>query len=138
MSTETASLTATPLHTVVVTQAGGHRRYAVECPGLTDWCVSWEVCPACERKPDDDDELEQTGEAHGARHRRTSEGWSVMSGECFYATGDYTSDAVQDLDLTEPGRYPVRCAVEDEFYPVFRLAGEADAMKATREGATNG
>jgi hypothetical protein len=99
---------------------------SVECPGLTAVCDSWQLCqePDCKARDTEDwpDETEDT--FHGVEHRYVSfdgNGWAVATGECFYQTSDSTCDAISELELTEPGRYPVEVEVDD-VYPVFQIA----------------
>lgn len=100
---------------------------SVECPELTPACESWEFCRDPECKTRDRDEIpdDVEGTFHGVDHKHMTfdgtPGWTVQTGQCFYQTSDSICEAIGELELKEPGRYPVDVEADD-VYPVLRLA----------------
>lgn len=64
---------------------------------------------------------------HGVPHefsRHDGYWWGIQqSGACFYQWSDNICDAISDLELKEPGRYPVEVETDD-IWPVLRLVEE--------------
>lgn len=97
---------------------GDRRTITIECPGVTSACEGWEEC----RKDHDEDELEETGEAHGVDHQTFWFGWGVETGQCALAAFpdawiDSTSD-LADVERLGAGRYPIDWDWDEEYCTV--------------------
>lgn len=132
-----APATATATHVLVVTQTCEphpgephdddcyDRR--IECPGITPPCQMWMPChePECRARPEPDDY--DDGDFHGVYHRHfrvDGYWWGVPEQRsCFYRDNDGTMDAVWELSIAGPGRYPVDVEADDA-NPVFHLIKE--------------
>lgn len=101
----------------------------LECPRVTPACQLWMQCQHvdCLGKDVDGDVAEDDEVRHGVPHefmRHDGCWWGVQRpGACYFQWSDSTCDAISELELKEPGRYPVECETDD-IYPVLRLAEE--------------
>lgn len=99
------------------------RNITMECPGVTSACEGWIECR--EDHPDED-ELEETGEAHGVEHQMFQFGWAVATGQCsLLAFPDSWVDSASDAaDGLGAGRYPIDSHWEDEYTEIIVLTDE--------------
>lgn len=102
----------------------------IECPGVTDDCRAWDECmeSGC-RRPDDEtlDRLSDEQPVHGQVHVRISDlGWCVPTSNCWLQT----TDASDEADGLDPGRYVFDWRCEDGEYLVLSNVARLDAAGA--------
>lgn len=107
------------------------------CPGVTDDCRCWWECGTCQAATADmdaddldafDDNLDESGEAHGVEHQRIDGMWMVPTDVCISQEMD--SDAHELTFALPDGTYPVSFESDEGFLTV-------QIVQATN-GATNG
>ena len=104
----------------------------VECPGVTLDCLTYWTCDGGHPMPDgeeadDADDAEVACTAHDDReHIYGGDGWAVagVPGQCIVANAHNLPDAVADLDISRPGRYPVGHDMDDWTDLVLTLSSE--------------
>jgi hypothetical protein len=139
-------------HVLVITDEGHGQRFAIECPGVSDFCRAWAECfekgcpvrrdhipasptgPGCPEdctvhgEDNEGDELE----AHGQRHQYIYSvgGWCTPTVDCWLVGYGEIGDAATNLQLAgAPGRYPVRHGLENDEFLTLSLLETAEAAK---------
>lgn len=96
---------------------------AIECPGVTSACECWEECGTCARTLTDEqqDALDETGEAHGEEHQSIDGMWMIRTGKCLSVICDWHEGATEllhDEKLTA-GRHAVAYDCEEGYVSFF-------------------
>lgn len=109
------------IHALVVAADGDDRTFKVECPGVTDYCQTWEECGTdngCDSAKltaiaEDGDDQPML---HGKRHRHLG-AWMAETPSCFLVNHRDLRDAASDLWYGETapiGRFPIEIEYDQD------------------------